>query len=66
MAGSYVVTAGGLVAKTASDTGEGYFYRGDTIPAGVPAKEIERLEGLGLIAQVKDDAPAAPASKAQK
>lgn len=52
MAG-YVVTAGGLVAKVSSETGEGYFYRGDILPAGVPAAEVKRLAEMGLVEELK-------------
>ena len=66
----YRVKAGGLVAKMSSETGEGYLYRGDLVPAGVPADEVERLLDLGLIEEsepvevvlvvAEADRPAAP------
>jgi hypothetical protein len=56
--GDYVVVAGGLVARMESETGEGYLYKGDRVPDGVPADEIERLAGLGLIATEEDAAKA--------
>jgi hypothetical protein len=67
MADTYVVVAGGLVAKMTNDTGEGYLYKGDLVPEAVPEEEVERLEEMGLIAPVggesrsEESRPAKPA-----
>lgn len=64
----YVVTAACVVAKTNSETGEGYYYRDAILPAGVPAAEKKRLAEAGLVKVVEDEpepdpepAPAKPA-----
>lgn len=62
MADTYVVTAGGLVAKMTNDTGEGYLYKGDSVPEAVPAEEVKRLEELGLIEKAGEGTRAAKAS----
>lgn len=48
----YIVKAACVVAKLASDTGEGYFYRGALLPSGVPAAEKKRLVEAGLVTEV--------------
>ena len=53
MAGQYLVTAACVVAKTSSETGEGYFYRDAVLPAGVPVAEKERLVAAGLVTVVE-------------
>lgn len=53
MAGDFVVTAACVVAKTSSDTGEGYFYKDAVLPAGVPAAEKRRLVEAGLVKEVE-------------
>lgn len=55
MAGQYVVVAACVVAKTNSDTGEGYYYRDAILPAGVPAAEKQRLVDAGLVKAVEDE-----------
>lgn len=49
MAENYVVTAACVVAKTRSETGEGYYYRDAVLPAGVPVAEKKRLVEAGLV-----------------
>lgn len=60
----YVVTAACVVAKTDSETGEGYYYRDAILPAGVPAAEKKRLVEAGLI-KVADEEPAATDPEAE-
>lgn len=62
----YVVTAACVVAKTNSETGEGYYYRDAILPAGVPGAEKKRLVEAGLV-KVADEEPAAtdPEAEAQ-
>lgn len=60
MAATYVVTAAAVVAKTSSDTGEGYFYRDSILPKGVLVAECKRLEGLGLVAEIAEAQPDPP------
>lgn len=55
MADNYVVTAACVVAKTNSDTGEGYYYRDAILPDGVPAAEKKRLAEAGLVKLVEDE-----------
>jgi len=50
---AHVVTAAGLVAKMQNDTGEGYLYRGDVVPAAVSKTEVKRLLDLGLIKEAE-------------
>jgi len=52
MGSQYRVTAGCVVAKVASDTGEGYFYQGAVLPDGVSQQEKERLVAIGLVAEI--------------
>lgn len=55
---THVVVAACVVAKTNSDTGEGYYYRDAILPAGVPVAEKQRLVDAGLVKVVEDEAPA--------
>ncbi len=56
---SYVVAAACVVAKTNSETGEGYYYRHAILPAGVPQEEKDRLVAAGLVEVVVEvEAPA--------
>lgn len=52
----YIVTAACVVAKTDSETGEGYYYRDAILPAGVPAAEKKRLVEAGLV-KIADEEP---------
>lgn len=54
---AYVVKAACVVAKTNSETGEGYYYRDAILPAGVPQAEKDRLVEAGLVKIVGDEAP---------
>lgn len=58
MAAQYVVVAACVVAKTNSDTGEGYYYRDAILPSGVPVAEKQRLVDAGLVKAIEDEAPA--------
>lgn len=54
MAKRYGVTAVMIVAKVpGAQGGESYFRRNRILPEAVPAKEIRRLLGLGLIEEVQ-------------
>ena len=46
---SWVVTAPVVVAREASESGLGYFYRKAILPAGVGKAELARLASMGLI-----------------
>lgn len=48
---------GALAIVKGSDGRVAYLYRGAVVPDGVPVKEVERLEELGLIEKDADVLP---------